>query len=431
MRYALRQIPALLRTPVGRRSIRDGANFRLWPLTSRLARAYRRTLARRTRVIAVVGSLGKSTTARAVAEVLGLPFDRSSLRNCWSSVAYALLRIRPRQPRAVIEVGIAAPGQMAAYGRVVRPDIVIVTSIASEHNRSLGTLETTRLEKSQMVRALPASGIALLNGDDPNVCWMRELAPKAYTFGFGEDCDVRAIDVRLQWPHGTTFRVCAFGLEREVTIRLVGRSMVYAALAALAVAHLEGVGLDEGARRIAAMAPTPGRMDPVPLANGVVVLRDDFKSTLESIHSALDVLADIQARRIVVLGDVSEPPGSQGPIYRAIGARVAGIAACLIPVGGQGSGSYRSGARDAGMPEEAIIDGGRTPRTAAEALQRVLQPGDVVLIKGRDNQMLDRVRLILEGRDVRCDIRTCHVRTIMCARCPMLERGWEGRRIVT
>jgi UDP-N-acetylmuramyl pentapeptide synthase len=312
----------------------------------------------------------------------------------------------------------------------VRPDIVIVTSIASEHNRSLGTLATTRLEKSQMVRALPAAGIALLNGDDPNVLWMRDLAPKACTFGFGESCDVRAVDVRLQWPRGTTFRVRAFGLEREVTIRLVGRSMVYAALAALAIAHLEGVGLDEGVRRISALAPTPGRMDPVPLANGVVILRDDFKSTLESIHSALDALAEIPARRIVVLGDVSEPPGSQGPIYRAIGARVAGIASCLVAVGGQGAGSYRSGARDAGMPNDAIIDGGRTPRSAAKALARVLEPGDVVLIKGRDNQMLDRVRLILEGRNVRCDLRTCNVRTLMCERCPMLERGWEGRRIV-
>jgi UDP-N-acetylmuramyl pentapeptide synthase len=431
MRYALKQIPALLRTPVGRALIRDGASYRLWPVTSRLAQMHRRTLARGTRVIAVVGSLGKSTTTRAVAQVLDLPGDLTSLRNCWSAVAYAMLRIRPQQPHAVVEVGIAAPGQMGAYARVVRPDVVIVTSIASEHNRSLGTLEITRLEKSRMVRALGAAGIALLNGDDPNVRWMHELAPKAYTFGFGESCDVRALDLRLQWPHGTTFRVRAFGVEREVTIRLVGAKMVYPALAALAVAHLEGVGLDEGVRRIAALPPTPGRMNPVPLANGVVVLRDDFKSTLESIHSALDVLAEIPARRIVVLGDVSEPPGPQGPIYRAVGARIAGIAACLIAVGGQGGvSSYRSGAREAGMRDEAIIDGGRTPRAAAEALARVLQPGDVVLIKGRDNQMLDRVRLILAGRDVRCDIRICSVRTLMCERCPMLERGWEGLPVV-
>ena len=429
MRYPLRDVLAMFATPAGRSQLWEGVIYRLWPLSSRLARLYRQTLARNTRVVAVVGSFGKSTTTRAVSAVLGVPPHRKMLFNAWSSVAFAILRIRPSQRHAVIEVGIAEPGQMKPYARTVRPDVTVVTSIGSEHGRSLGSLEVTRAEKSWMVRVLPKSGSAVLNGDDPNVMWMNDQTPaRIVTFGFGEACDVRARDLRLEWPHGTRFRLVAFGRERDVTIRLIGRSMVYPALAAIAVAHLEGVPLNDVLARLELLPPTPGRMQPVALPEDVVVLRDDFKSTLETMHAALDVFGEVPARRrIVLFGDVSEPPRPQRPAYQALGERVAGIASRFIVVG-NGLDPYYSGARRGGMAKSAIIDGGRSPQEAAEALRGILQPGDAVLIKGRDTQKLDRVRLILEGRRVACSIRFCNLRMMYCKDCPMLEAGWGNHR---
>lgn len=424
MRYRLRDILAMFRTPAGRVELRQGISYRVWPLTSRLAWLYRRTLVRDTRVIAVVGSFGKSTTTRCLAIVLNAPPHARMLFNAWSSVAFAVLRIRPSQRHAVIEVGIAAPGQMEPYARVVRPNVTVVTTIGSEHQRSLRTLEVTRAEKFAMVRILPRSGMAVLNGDDPNVVWMAgQTKARVVTFGFGDTCDVRAAQFRLDWPRGSRFDLTAFGREqKDVTVKLIGRKMIYPVLAAIAVAHLEGIALDETLNLLQSLAPTPGRMEPVALPNGVVVLRDDFKSTLETIDAALDAFAEIPAtRRIVVLGDVSEPPSGWRDSYRALGARVAGMASLLVVVG-HGLAAYSSGARRAGMPKSAIIDGGRTPRQAADALGKLLQPGDVVLIKGRHPQMLDRVRLILQGRRVRCDIRSCGLRTMRCEQCPMLER---------
>lgn len=140
-------------TPLGRRQLRDGLLRRLWPVLARLTRLHRRTLTRKTRGIAIVGSLGKSTTSRALPTAPGLPLHRLMLFNSWSGLALALLRIRPGQRNAVIEVGIGAPDQMEVYARVVCPTVTVVTSIASEHNRSLGSLESTRVEKSRMVRA--------------------------------------------------------------------------------------------------------------------------------------------------------------------------------------------------------------------------------------------------------------------------------------
>jgi UDP-N-acetylmuramoyl-tripeptide--D-alanyl-D-alanine ligase len=204
--------------------------------------------------------------------------------------------------------------------------------------------------------------------------------------------------------------------------------MVYPILAAVAVALEQGVSLDEVVPRLETLAPTPGRLQPIEHESGAVLIRDDAKSTLETIDAALDLLAQIPAaRRIVVLGDVSEPPGSMGPIYRRLGERIAGIATRAIFVA-EGSQRYASGARRAGMPGPALLDAGRSVARAVELVEEDLGPGDVVLIKGRDNQRLERISLALEGRTVRCELRVCPLKGVSCDRCPMLERGWDGVR---
>jgi UDP-N-acetylmuramoyl-tripeptide--D-alanyl-D-alanine ligase len=430
MRYTWKDFPALLRTPLGRSQFIFGVWYRSWPLLSRLATLHRRTLVRNTHVVAVVGSFGKSTTVRAVLTALGGQVHPDFDLNAFSSIARAVLRIRPRDRHAVIEAGIDHPGQMADYARVIRPDITVVTSIGSEHNRSLLTLEATRAEKSEMVRILPPSGIAVLNGDDPNVLWMKSRTRvRVITFGVHETNDIRASDITLDWPNGTRFKLHAGSETRDVRIRLIGKNMVYPILAAVAVSLAEGFTLDQVIPALEGMPPTSGRLEPIRLENGTFILRDDYKSSLETIHSALDAFSEIPAkRRIVVLGEVSEPPGSQGPIYRQIGERIAKIASYAIFIGGNYK-RYAAGAARGGLRRDALINAERSVLKAVEALRGHLRPGDVVLIKGRDTERLDRVALLLMGRTVRCDIDFCRAE-VRCERCPMLERGWGGLKVV-
>ena len=418
----------MLRTPGGRQQVKGGVAFRLWPLLSRIARLHRRSVVRSTRVVAVVGTFGKSTTARAVATAIGAPVHAAMTYNAFASVARAVLRIRPGQRHAVIEVGLSGRGQMEAYATLIRPDVTVVTSIGSEHHPTMPRLENTREEKSHMVRALDASGLAVLNGDDPHVMWMATVAPgRIVTFGLGAHCDVRATDVRLDWPFGMRFRLHANGQTRDVAIRLIGRQMVYPALAAIAVALSERIPLDDAIARCGAMAPLPGRMEPVLLPSGAIVLRDDYKGTRETIHAALDVLAGIPAhRRIVLFGDLSEVQGREWRLYVTLGMQVATVASRLVTVG-RGFRRYWAGARKAGMPRSAVVDAGRTVKEAASYLASNLGSGDVVLIKGRRGQKLDRVRLILEGRNVQCDIKLCLIQS-ECIDCPMLGRGWGKHR---
>jgi len=431
MQYGLRDLGALLRTPAGRLRVRRAAVRQLWPLLARVAAFHRRTFARRCKVVAVVGTYGKTTSARAVATALGTRLASRVGANSWIDVAAGLLRVGPRDPYVVFEVGIADVGQMAQYAPVLRPDVAVVTCIGSEHHRSLGRLAVTRAEKAHMVRAVPPSGLVVLNADDPHVMWMAGQArARVVTFGFDADADVRARAVQPDWPRGTCFRLRAGGRERDVRLRLFGRHMVYPALAAIAVALAEGVGLDEALAHVEALPPSPGRLERVPLPNGACALRDDCKSSLETIEAALDAFALVPAeRRLLVMGDVSEPPGSQGPIYRALGRRIAETASWGAIVGQQHQ-RYAAGAVRAGMPRDRLVGTGPNPLRAVEAVRRELRPGDVLLIKGRDTQHLERIVLALQGRRVRCDIGTCRLKR-RCAGCPMLERGWGGMRPMT
>ena len=425
MNYNWRDIPVFLRTPIGRRQFLWSMYQRGWPILSHLARVYRQTLVRNTRIVTVVGSYGKSTTLRATACALKIKAHSLSLRNSKSFVARAVFRIRPYHRHAVIEVGIDGPGQMAHYAHLVRPDVTVVTSIGSEHNRSLHSLERTRAEKSEMIRVLSHTGVAVLNGDDTNVLWMKpHTRAKVVTFGLSEANDVRASDITLDWPKGTHFNLHAYGETRHVTIRLIGPPMVYPILAAIATGLAEGCTLDQILPALAKLSPTPGRLEPVRLPNGAYILRDDFKSPLETIDSALDVLSEIPARRrIVVLGDVSEPLGKQWQIYRKIGQRIGGMASRAIFITGKFR-AYAAGAKQGGLPPSSLFNTERSVLEAVEVLRQDLDPEDVVLIKGRDTQRLDRITLSLLGRTVRCNLSFCNTKVARCDHCPMLERGW-------
>ncbi|MBI4525514.1 MAG: UDP-N-acetylmuramoyl-tripeptide--D-alanyl-D-alanine ligase [Deltaproteobacteria bacterium] len=434
MHHRLRDIPALLRTPLGRLEARCAVAYRLGLRLDGVARLYRTTLLRSTRLIAVVGSFGKTTTTRAVMSALGTVAPEDVPRNSGGWLPLKILSVRPGRRYAILEAGIGHRGEMARYARTLRPDIAVVTAVGSEHNRSLGGLDAIREEKADMVRALPPAGWAVLNGDDPNVHWMAgQTRARVVTFGFNEGNDLRATELKLDWPNGSRFKLHTTGGVEAVRVRLIGQPMIYPVLAAAAVAVIENVRLDEALHALEALEPTPGRLQPVVLPNGAMLLRDDFKSPEETIEAALEVLAQIPARRrVVVLGDVSESIGKPREVCRRVGEKLAAVATQAVFLAGQNSRSYRAGAKRGGLSAEALIDAGRSVLKAIEALPSDLGPGDVVLIKGRDTQRLERLSLALMGRSVRCHLKQCTVlaTTTRCDQCPMLERGWDGLRVV-
>lgn len=410
-------------TSLGRHSLWMSARNRTAPQLAAVARCYRRSVGRRIRIVAVAGSFGKTTTTRAISAVLGLPTPPSD-RNLPGSVALRLLALPPWRHRAAFEVALGGPGQMAPLADLLRPDVAVVTSIGSEHNRSFGSLDATQAEKTRIVTALALDGTAVLNRDDPRVWAMAGAAAgRVVSFGFDAGADVRATDFELDWPRGIRFQAHVAGRVLPVRAPLLGRIMVYPCLAAIAIAWLEGLVLERAVAALDGLTPSPARLQMLPLPNGAWLIRDDFKSAEETIDAALDVLAQTPGRRIAVMGSVTDPSGSQGPIYRRLGERLAGIAAKVV-VYGDHAKRYRVGLRAAGLPKEAVVDAGHDVSAAWRAVQSGLRPDDVILVKGRISERLDRVALALMGRDVRCTIESCKMTELRCDACPKLETGW-------
>ena len=410
--------------------VRGGAFHRSWPLLWPPARLYRATLARRPRAVAVIGTYGKTTTTRAVAAAMGGDPDAIA-RNAGSYLATAIMRIRPWARHAVLEVGVSTPGEMARYAKIVRPAVVVVTSIGSEHGPRLGPPEQIRHEKADMVRSLGPGGLVVANGDDEHTLWMAaQTDATVITCGFGHRNDVRATEVELDWPDGTRFVLHAADERRTVRARLLGQASVWALLAAVGVALAEGRGLDETLPALENLPAAPGRLQAVALPGGAYLLRDEYKSPIETVDAALDLLAEIPAkRRVVVLGDVEEPPEPAQALYPRIGRRVSEVADRAVYLHHYPGGPrYTDGST---LPADAVVDARGGIGQALAALQADLRPGDVVLVKGGHAQKLDRLSLGLAGSAVGCRIPACRVDVTRCAACPMLERGWGRARVVT
>ena len=415
-------LQALLR-PKGWRFAAEGLLQYCWFLAAPAGAAYRKTLLRRTRVVAIVGSFGKTTTARAVRQVLGIRGTWADRRNSWSFVPANLLISKPSTKYLAVEVGIDGQGQMAKYARILRPDITVATSVGTEHRRNLKSLEITRAEKAAMVAALPPCGLAILNGDDPNVLWMKEQTrARTLLVGLHEGNDLRATAIQDGRLNGTEFYLEHQGRQTPFFTRLIGSHQLSAILSAIAVGLEEGIPLETIRESISELESTPGRLQVVTLDNGATLLRDDFKSGYETVVSALATLGSLPAqKKIVLMGDVSEPPGVQGAIYRDIGARIAEVAdTCLVVANDTNRRKYQSGAKQAGRPSCSFLCYGRNVLDTMRALQAIIGPGDLVLIKGRDTQRLERIALGLQGRKIRCSRIYCGLHGIYCQDCPML-----------
>jgi len=429
MKYALKDIPALLRTPLGRKSIYGGVQYRAFPLYAALASHRRKTTIRNTCLVAVVGSLGKTTTMRMATAALGMGPERESNNNQFTGLAQMVLRIPRDAEFQVVEVGINQPGQMERFAAMLLPDIAVVTSIASEHRRLLKDDQTTRHEKAFMVRALPENGTAVLAGDDQNVIWMAsQTSAPVVTFGQGEGCDVRASDIEFRWPEGTRFSLHVGGRVFEVNIRLTGWPMVHATLAGIAAAWVAGRDLDSIIQDVGKVEPTIGRLAPVLLASGACLLEDTYKSPIESILAALDTLDAVAAKRkFIVIGNAPERLDDPEAVFGELGRRLATIGDRVFVMGTHYQ-HYLDAAQAAGLSSDHFVDARHDMDRVVNELNEIAGQNDVILIKGYYLH-LERLALRLLGRKVACDIPTCESAKL-CRQCPMLERGWGNARVV-
>lgn len=357
-------------------------------------------------VVAVTGSMGKTTTKDAAAAALSARHvvlkSEGNLNNHWG-LPLSLLRLRDESV-AVLEMGMSAPGEIARLCEIARPDVGVVTNVAEAHLEFFGTVEKIAEAKGELFFGLAPGGIAVVNADDPLVLRQAEAARETnirrILFGLeSEAAEVRASSIESSGT-GVIFTAEREGESARVRSSLVGRHNVYNLLAGLAVASALDVPLDEAARAIESVGPGRHRGERLRLASGILLIDETYNSNPRALAASLDVLAaETGARRVAVVGDMLELGDQAEALHRAAGRAVGdrGIEV-LVAVGALGS-AVADGAIASGLRESdvfAVPDS----ETASEILLRELATGDVVLLKGSRGVGLDRAvdRLVASAK---------------------------------
>ena len=346
------------------------------------------------RVVGVTGSVGKTTVKELTAAVLAQRFRTFKSRGNYNSdigLPLTLLTMPLDTERAVLEMAMTRRGEIARLAEIARPHVGIVTNVEPVHLERLGSIEAIAAAKAELVEALPPDGVAILNGDNEWVRAMRDKAPcRVFTYGLSPDNDLWASDIVSYGLEGISFRF-HYGDETVFArLPLLGRHSVHGALAAASVGLLEGQPWSEiiGAwRKLAQMERL--RIVVVPGVNGSTLIDDTYNASPPSVLAALNLLADLNGRKVAVLGDMLELGEYERKGHELVGIRAAEVADLLVTVGPRAH-LIADAARSAGMPPDRIIEV-EDRQEAIARLREVLQPGDMVLVKASRGIRLDEV----------------------------------------
>lgn len=348
------------------------------------------------RVIAVTGSVGKTSTKELASAILRRQFCTYASPgnlNSEQGLPLSLLGLNQGHQRAVLEMGMYDLGEIDTLCRLGRPHVGVITNVGPSHLERLGTLERIAQAKAELVRALPDKedgGVAILNWDDERV---RAMAPltnaRVFRYGLTPEADLWAEDIESAGHSGIRFRFCyrQEGMDSieqlHVRVPLLGRHSVHNALRAAAVGLVEGMTWEDIVTGLQE-SPNQLRLVLVPGVNGCTLIDDTYNASPQSSIAALNLLVDLQSpqqgRRVAILGDMRELGSYTTEGHQLVGRRVAEVSQLLITVGELGA-IFGHAALEAGMPPEQIHILANDQEAVA-LMTELAQATDLVLIKG-------------------------------------------------
>lgn len=377
-------------------------------------------------VIAVTGSVGKTSTRHAIATVLEGSFSiRSPKENYNNEFGTPLAILGEKSPGSsplgwlrvllrhhntfpkmlVLEFGADHPGDITELCRLFSPSVGVVTVISPVHVENYASLEELTQEKQELVKAIPASGFVVLNADDARVLGMREVSKAPVrTYGFSEAADLRGEQESLRF-HGegsfeshevfvTTSFTCVDGQDSMAVelVNTVGKSQISAALAALSVGKHFGISFSTMVERLKVYRPTPGRLTLLPGIKGTLLLDDSYNAAPASMAAGLHVLQSCKprelARRIAALGSMAELGALSEEEHHLLGLRVAEAGVDLLVCVGEPARTTLRAAKEAGVGEAHWF---ATSEEAGRFLDQEVKQGDILFVKGSQGTRMEKV----------------------------------------
>lgn len=362
-----------------------------------IAYSWRRKL--NLKVIGITGSVGKSTTKEMVAEVLSRRYHTLKSEGNYNNeigLPMTVLNLTEGHQRAVLEMGFYVPGEIKFLCDLALPSIGVVTNIGTVHAERAGSQDMIAKGKAELVQSLPPDGFAILNYDDPLVRAMAEqTSAQVLFYGLDEKADVWADDVEGLGLNGIRFKLHYRDEIIYLRVPMLGRHSVHTALRAAAVGLVDGLGWQEivSGLRFGHMQL---RLVAIRTTTGALVLDDTYNASPQSTLAALNLLNEMEGRKVAVLGDMLElgPYERQG--HEMVGIRAAEVADLLITIGARAK-TIAGTAREAGFPKEKITEV-EDAQSAVAVMRDNLTKDDVVLLKGSRGVGMDIIVPQLEVR---------------------------------
>jgi UDP-N-acetylmuramoyl-tripeptide--D-alanyl-D-alanine ligase len=360
-----------------------------------LAHAVR--MASGTRVVAITGSAGKTTTKETIAEFLSPRFrvvkNKGNLNN-HIGLPLSLMQLRSRPDVAVMELGMNHAGEIRTLVAIAEPEVRVWTNVGDAHIGFFASPAAIADAKAEVLERADASTVLVCNADDPLVmARAHAFAGRVVTFGTAEGATVRATRLEERGIHGMRADVVTPAGARTIETPLLGRGNLANVLAAVAVAIDFGVPLDEIVPAAARVRPAERRGLVKRLRGGITLIDDSYNSSPTALRGALEVLAhEPQAtRKVAVLGEMLELGEHAVALHEECGraAAAAGLRQLFV-IGGKAAQALADAAIDAGMAPPAVAHFERSEQ-ATPAVAAAIRAGDLVLVKGSRGTRTDLV----------------------------------------
>lgn len=338
------------------------------------------------KVIGITGSVGKTSAKDLTAAACGAGRRTTANERSFNNeqgLPVTILNAPDDTEVLILEMGMRGFGHISELCEIARPDVGVVTVVGHAHTELVGGIEGVARAKGELVEALPASGVAVLNADDERVAAMRtRTGAQVVTFGAGRNAqaDVQVSEVRLDGLARASFRIDTPWGSGRTQLAVPGAHMVTNAAAAVAVAGVVGVDLAAALDALSTATLSGMRMELVTTHSGATVINDAYNANPTSMRAALDALAAMDARRRVavigLMGEIDDPAAA----HREVAAHVGALGLEMVVVGTDLYGP------------QPVAD----PAAAIDAIGDV-GPGDVILVKASRSAGLERVVAALVG----------------------------------
>lgn len=388
---------------------------------------------KRPKIIAVTGSVGKTTTKDSIYSVLkgnvharksqksfnseiGVPLSILGLENGWNNPwlwlknifdgAFLAFFAQDYPAVLVLEAGVDRPGDMATLAQWLRPDIVVLTRFPDVpvHVEYFGSPAAIVAEKMHLVQALKTDGVVVYNADDASIGQaLTNITQRKIGYGYNATANLRLSGAKARYVSGKPVGIDAQLNTPEGTITLslsgtLGVAPLLSASAAVAVGTLFDISLETAAAALAAQTSVPGRLRLVAGVSDSTIIDDTYNASPVAMQGALETLngLTVGGRKVAVLGDMLELGRFSVAEHERVGTLVASVATVLVTVGVRAH-KIAEAAKQTGFSDKQIYSFDSSEQ-AAPALIKLVEPGDVILVKASQGIRAEKIVKSLMAR---------------------------------